>query len=153
MRECPGGPIVTSKREAVVAAIKVLIAAALPIAEVKRNLSKPERIPASGLVVVRDGDPGEPEVTLSPLTYHFEHRIVLEIAAPEIGATPREVTLDAMLRAIGAAVAADRTLSGLCDWIEAQAPATDDAEAMGAAPVRFALLTIVAAYATSDPLN
>lgn len=58
-----------------------------------------------------------------------------------------------MLRAIGAAIAADRTLGGLCDWIEAEAPATDDAEALGAMPVRFALLTIVAAYATADPLN
>lgn len=143
----------TSKREAVIAAIEVLIAAALPTAAVKRNLAKAERIPGGGLVVIRDGDPGEPEVTLSPLTYHYEHRIVVEIAVNEAAGSPRENALDAIMQAIGGAVAEYRTLGGLCDWIEAQAPATDNAEAMGAAPVRFALLTIVAAYASSDPLN
>ena len=30
----------------------------------------PERIPAAGLIILRDGQPGEPEVTLSPLRYH-----------------------------------------------------------------------------------
>lgn len=29
----------------------------------------PERIPAAGIVILRDGEPGEPEVTLSPLAY------------------------------------------------------------------------------------
>ena len=143
----------TSKREAVLAAVRTLIAGALPAAEVKRNLAKAERISTGGLVVVRDGEPGEPEVTLSPLTYHFEHRIVVEVAANEVAGTPREQALDAMLRTIGVAVAANRTLGGLCDWVEAEAPATDDAEALGAIPVRFALLSIVASYATTDPLN
>lgn len=143
----------TSKREAVLSAVRLLIASALPAAEVKRNLAKAERIPPGGLVVVRDGDPGEPETTLSPLTYHFEHRIVAEIAASEAAGAPREQALDAMLRAIGAAIAANRTLGGLCDWLEAEAPSTDDAEATGSAPVRFALLTLVASYATTDPLN
>ena len=135
----------TSKREAVLAAVRALIAGALPSAEVKRNMAKAERIPRGGLVIIRDGEPGEPETTLSPLTYHFEHRIVVEVATNETGGTSRELALDAMLRAIGATVAASRTLGGLCDWIEA--------EALGVVPVRFALLMVVAAYATTDPLN
>ena len=35
----------------------------------------PERIPAAGLVILRDGDPGEPEVTMSPLRYHYDFRV------------------------------------------------------------------------------
>ncbi len=31
----------------------------------------PERVPAGGLLILRDGEPGEPEVTLSPLAYHY----------------------------------------------------------------------------------
>lgn len=58
-----------SKRESVLAAVKSLIASVLPAAEVKRNQDKPERIPAGGIVIVRDGDPGNPEYTLSPLAY------------------------------------------------------------------------------------
>ena len=39
-----------------------------------RDEMLPERIPAAGLIILRDGQPGEPEVTLSPLRYHYQHR-------------------------------------------------------------------------------
>lgn len=107
-----------SKRETVLAAVKALVAAALPGADVKRNLAKAERIPPGGLVVIRDGDPGEPEVSLSPLTYLYSHRIPLEIAAYESPTLAREQVLDAMTGAIGAAVREDRTLGGLCDFVD-----------------------------------
>jgi hypothetical protein len=42
----------------------------------------PERIPAVGLIILRDGQPGEPEVTLSPLRYHYQHRAELEVVDP-----------------------------------------------------------------------
>ena len=38
----------------------------------------PERVPADGLLILRDGVPGEPEVTLSPLAYHYQHRAEIE---------------------------------------------------------------------------
>lgn len=142
-----------SKREAVLAGVLALLRSALPSAEVRRNLAKPERIPPGGLAIVRDGDPGEPEVLLSPLTYLYTHRIPVEIAARESGTQSREQVLDIMLAAIGAAVAADRTLGGLCDFIEAEAPATADIDAAGAQTVRWADAAIVASYGTSDPLN
>lgn len=143
----------TSKREQVLDAVKALVAAALPDADVKRNLAKPERIAPGGLVIVRDGDPGEPEVMLSPLTYVYTHRVPIEIAAYETSSQPREQVLDAMLGAIGAAVVADRTLGGLCDFIEAEAPSTDDVETTGARVGRWADAAIVAVYGTTDPLN
>lgn len=142
-----------SRREQVIEAVVALLAAAMPAAEVKRNLTKPERIPAGGLVIVRDGDPGEPEVTLSPLTYLYEHHIPVEIAVHETGASPRERTLDAMLGAIGNAVASNRTLGGLCDFLEAEAPATADIETAGALPGRWADIAVVAHYGVTDPLN
>ena len=143
----------TSRREQVLGAIHALIASALPSAEVKRNLAKPERVPPGGLVIVRDGDPGEPEVTLSPLIYIYTHRVPIEIAAYETSSETREHVLDDMLAAIGAAVSSSRTLGGLCDFIEAEAPATEDIEAAGARAVRWADAVIVATYGTSDPLN
>ncbi len=142
-----------SKREQVIEAVVALVATALPAAKVERNAAKPERIPSGGLVIVRDGDPGEPEVMFSPLTYLYTHRVPLEIAARESGPQSREQVLDTMLAAIGAAVAADRTLGGLCDFIEAEAPATADIEAAGAQAVRWADAAIVASYGTPDPLN
>ncbi|ARP98195.1 hypothetical protein [Pseudorhodoplanes sinuspersici] len=143
----------TSKREQVLDAVKALVAAALPGADVKRNLAKAERIPPDGLVIVRDGDPGEPEVLLSPLLYVYTHRIPVEVAAYETSSQPRAQVLDEMLGAIGTAVAGDRTLGGLCDFIEAEAPATDDVETAGARAGRWADAAIVAVYGTTDPLN
>lgn len=142
-----------SKREQVLDAVKALLSSALPTADVRRNLAKPERIPPGGLVVFRDGDPGEPEVMLSPLTYVYTHRIPIELAAYETSSQLPEQVLDEMLGAIGVAVSGDRTLGGLCDFIEAQAPATDDVETAGARSGRWADAAIVAVYGTPDPLN
>lgn len=142
-----------SKREQVVAAVRALVAAALPLAEMKRNLDKPERIPAGGLVIVRDGDPGEPEVLLSPLSYTYSHRIVLELAVYAMDQLTREQALDTMLSAIGAAVMADRTLGGLCLFLDTEAPSSDNLETAGAASARWAEAAIVATYTTSNPLT
>ena len=143
----------SSKREQVLNAMKALLSSALPNADVRRNLAKPERIPPGGLVVIRDGDPGEPEVMLSPLVYVYSHRIPIELAAYETSSQSPEQVLDEMLGAIGVAVSGDRTLGGLCDFIEAQAPSTDDVETAGARSGRWADAAIVAVYGTPDPLN
>lgn len=142
-----------SKREQVLEAIKALVASALPSAEVRRNLDKPERIPPGGLVIVRDGDPGEPEVLLSPLTYIYEHRVPIEVAAFASASLTREQALDQMLAAIGTAVAADRTLGGLCEFLETEAPTSDDLETAGAISGRWADAAIIASYATANPLT
>ena len=118
-----------------------------------RRAAKPERIPAGGLIIIRDGDPGDPEVLLSPLTYLYTHRVPVEIAVVAAPPLSREQVLDEALRAIGAAVEADRTLGGLCDFVEPDAPATDDLEATGAVAGRWAGAVIVATYATTNPLT
>lgn len=142
-----------SKREQVLEAIKALVASALPSAEVKRNLDKPERIPPGGLVIVRDGDAGEPEILLSPLTYIYEHRVPIEIAAFASASLTREQALDQMLAALGEAVAADRTLGGLCEFLDTEAPTSDDLETAGAISGRWADAAIIASYATGNPLT
>lgn len=142
-----------SHREQVIEAVKALVEGALPGADVKRNQTKPERIGPGGHVVIRDGDPGEPETTLSPLTYTYSHVIPVEIAAYESASMAREAVLDGMMAAVGAAVAADRTLGGLCTWLDVTAPAPDDAEAAGAEPFRWADVGVIAVYDTRTPLN
>jgi hypothetical protein len=142
-----------SRREEVLEAVRAMIAVALPAAKVERNAAKPERIPAGGLVIIRDGDPGDPEVLLSPLTYLYTHRIPVEIAVVSAPPLSREQVLDGTLRAIGAAVDASRTLGGLCDFVEPEAPSTDDLEATGTVAGRWADVVIVATYATPNPLT
>ena len=110
----------------------------------------PERIPATGLIILRDGNPGDPEVILSPLTYFYEHRAELEVVIQ--AGTGRDALFDALTASIGAALAADRTLGGLCDWVEAEAPEPVDLPIEGAAALKAAVITVVLHYATSDPL-
>ena len=101
----------------------------------------PERIPATGLIILRDGQPGEPDVTLSPLRYHYQHRAELEVVVQ----TPngRATAFDALIAAIGTALEADRTLGGLCDWVEPEAPASVDLPIEGSAALKAAIVTVV----------
>lgn len=119
-------------------------------APVLRGDVLPERIPATGLIILRDGKPGDPEVTLSPLTYFYEHRAELEVVIQ--AGTGRDSLFDALTADIGAALTADRTLGGLCDWVEAEAPEPVDLPIEGAAALKVAVITIVLHYTTPDPL-
>ena len=137
-----------SKRETVLTALHVRLQTLA--APVLRGDVLPERIPATGLIILRDGKPGEPEVTLSPLTYFYEHRAELEVVIK--AGTGRDSLFDALTASIGAALAADRTLGGLCDWVDAEAPEPVDLPIDGAAALKAAVITIVLHYATPDPL-
>ena len=118
---------------------------------VLRDEVLPERIPPAGLIILRDGQPGDPEVTLSPLRYHFQHRAELEVIVQ--GANDRATAFDTLIAAIGTALAADRTLGGLCDWVEAEAPASVDLPVDGAISLKAAIVTVVLHYTTADPLD
>ena len=137
-----------SKRETILAALHARLQTL--DAPVLRGDVLPERIPATGLIILRDGKPGEPEVTLSPLTYSYEHRAELEVVIQ--AGTRRDAMFDALAASIGTALGADRTLGGLCDWVEAEAPEPVDLPIEGAASLKAAVITVVLHYATSDPL-
>jgi hypothetical protein len=110
----------------------------------------PERVPAAGLLILRDGDPGEPGTTLSPLTYHYQHRAELEVV---VQGADRDTTFAALCTGIGSVISADRTLGGLCDWVEAEAPRPVDLPVEGAASLKAGVITIVLHYSTADPLS
>ena len=82
---------------------------------VKRNEALPSSVPAGGLVILRDSDPGDPDVTLNPRTEFYSHRAEIEtfVTQPTRGAG--EAVLDALLTEIGTALAGDRSLSGLAE--------------------------------------
>mgnify|MGYP000568719820 CR=1 FL=1 len=91
-------------RETVLAALHARLQ---PLAAlVLRDEVLPERSPAAGLIILRDGKPGEPEVTLSPLAYHYQHRAEIEAVAQ---GTNRDAAFDAICASISTALAADRT--------------------------------------------
>ena len=135
-------------RETILTALADLLRT-VPHVTVLRGEMLPERVPVAGLVILRDGEPGEPEVTLSPLCYHYQHRA--EIEAVVHGAN-RDAAFDALCASIGAALAIDRTLGGLCNWVEAEAPRPVDLPVEGAATLKATVIPIVLHYSTADPL-
>lgn len=142
-----------SKRETVICAVLALVESLPGDVTVKRNEPKPQSLPPGGLAILRDGDPGEPTVDLSPTRYNFQHRIPLEVAFADQSPMTRDEAFDAFLVALGTAIAADRTLGGLCNWLDVGAPEASEADIAGASPAKWADVLIVAHYATSNPLT
>ena len=138
-----------TQRETILSALADLLRT-IPNVPVLRGEVLPERIPPAGLMILRDGEPGEPEVTLSPLTYHYRHRAEIEAV---VQGADRDATFDALCASIGAVIAADRTLGGLCDWVEAEAPQTVDLPVEGAASLKAAVIPVILHYSTTDPLG
>ena len=135
-------------RETILVALHARLSA-LPATALRGDVL-PERVPTAGLLILRDGEPGEPEVTLSPLRYHYQHRA--EIEAVVQGAA-RDTTFDSLCASIGAVIASDRTLGGLCDWVEAEAPRPVDLPVEGAASLKAAVIPVILHYSTADPLG
>jgi len=135
-------------RETILTALADLLRL-IPFVPVLRGEVLPERVPAAGLIILRDGDPGDPAVTLSPLLYHFQHRVELEVIVQGVD---RDAGFATLCGQIGAVISADHTLGGLCDWVEAEAPRPVDLPIEGAAALKAAVITIVLHYTTTGPL-
>lgn len=140
----------TTKREAVLQALFAALQG-VPDATVLRATVIPQRVERGGLIILRDGEPGEPEVTMSPLRYHYEHEAEIEVfVQPDAG---RIDEMDDILAAIGVALAVDRRLGGLCDWVEGQAPVPIDLPVEGGHEFRAARVPVRLTYDTTDPLG
>ncbi|WP_420024180.1 acyl-CoA transferase (plasmid) [Cereibacter azotoformans] len=134
-------------RETILAALHARLSA-LPATALRGDVL-PERVPTVGLLILRDGEPGEPDVTLSPLRYHYQHRAEIEAV---VQGADRDTTFAALCASIGAVIAGDRTLGGRCDWIEAEAPRPVDLPIEGAASLKAAVIPVILHYSTADPL-
>jgi hypothetical protein len=141
-----------SRREDILAALMAALVAGLSAA-VRRNEPLPEKLPAGGLVMLRDGELGEPEILLSPLTYIWRHRAIIEAVVSGGTAASRDGVLDGLLTAVGDAIAGTPTLGGLADWIEIGPASFETLAIEGAAPLKGATIPIILHYATSSPLS
>lgn len=135
-------------RETILIALADLLRT-VPHVQVLRGEVLPERVPSAGLMILRDGEPGEPGVTLSPLVYHYQHRAEVEAV---VQGTDRDTTFAALCASIGAVISGGRTLGGRCDWVEAEAPRPIDLPVKGAASLKAAVIPIILHYSTADPL-
>lgn len=112
---------------------------------------RPRRIDPRGTVWLRDGEPGEPDIDLSPPTYHYTHRITVEIAA-YTSSEPLRLVLDRMATMIAAPIKADRFLGGLVSYIDVTALDLVNINVSGGQTQKGGMFDIVAQYSTDSPL-
>ena len=106
--------------------------------------------PMDGIVLRRDGEIGEPEVLLSPLSYIWTHAARLEVFS---ASGDPDAHLDTLLTSIAAVLGVDPTLGGEIDQMEIGAPDFDGAAPEGGPDVKAAIVPIRLVYETSNPLT
>ena len=141
-----------SKREQVLNALLARLSA-LPDVEVKRNAVLPIKIPDNGLVVLRDGDIGEPDILLSPACYVFHHKAEIEVLIQQVEDSDNDAKLDSILEAIGLILKVDVTLSGLIDYMHADPPEFIEQPVDGGLTIKGAVVPIVLEYVSDSNLT
>lgn len=120
---------------------------------VKRNAALPERVSDHAMAILRDGEMGEPEVSLSPLTYHWQHQVAIELFVADADAAARDARMDGLLAELAGLIEADRTLAGVIDYTEIGSPKFDELAPDGGSGIKACLLPVVLYYSSSGPLN
>ena len=143
----------SSKPEQVLDAIKVLLNT-VPDAKVERNTAVPEKIPTGGLIVLRDGDPGEPETALGGFGgVYYSHNIEIELYIEDGDAMIRDAAFDTLVQSIGTALEADPTLGELAFGMSYGRPDIDTEAVAGAAAIKTGTIIVVVEYETDSPLG
>lgn len=113
-----------------------------------RNPSPTIDLPAGGLLVLRDGSRGDPiEEYLNPPTAIYRHAAALEMHFAQTDDAARSAGLAAIAEAVKTAIAGDRTLGDLVDYVEFQRGTVRDETEDGAAPIRVEDAALILEYA------
>ena len=120
---------------------------------VKRNAALPERVADHAMAILRDGEMGEPEVSLSPLTYHWQHQVAIELFVADPDASAREARMDGLLTELASLIEADRTLGGVIEYAEIGPPKFDELAPEGTSGIKACLLPVILHYSSSGPLS
>lgn len=133
-------------RSAVLDAVEAVVRTAVEAAgaEFFRNPEGDPDASRAGIVVMTDGDPGGPDVVLSPLTYIWEHQVAFEIVAS--GERRRHI-VETIVSAFEPALADDRTLGGAVDDARiADAPDIKEYDAVPGVEKEYVATLVVTLY-------
>ena len=142
-----------SQRENAIGALFAVLGQLSLVTMVKRNAALPERIADHAMAILRDGEMGEPEVSLSPLTYHWQHQVAIELFVADPDASTRDARMDGLLVELAALIEADRTLAGVVEYAEIGQPKFDELAPEGTSGIKACLLPVVLHYSSAGPLN
>ncbi len=142
-----------SQREQAIGALFAVLGQLSLGATVKRNAALPERIADHAMAILRDGEMGEPEVSLSPLTYHWQHQVAIELFVADPDAAARDARMDGLLTDLATLIEADRTLAGVVEYAEIGPPKFDELAPEGTSGIKACLLPVILHYSSSGSLN
>ena len=142
-----------SQREIAIGALFAVLGQLSLGTTVKRNAALPERVSEQAMAILRDGEMGEPEVSLSPLTYHWQHQVAIELFVADVDAGARDARMDGLLTELATLIEADRTLGGVIEYAEIGSPKFDELAPDGSSGIKACLLPVVLHYSSSGPLN
>ncbi len=143
-----------SLRHDVDQAVLAMVRVALPDHEVIGLEDGAERARRTGefeTVTLRDGQLEEEGVDLCPPTWHWVHRVPVELRAYK-QTTALRVVIDRIAGKIGAAVAADRFLGGLVSYLDVSGMDVEPLSSFGSRTELGATFDIVATYSSDKPL-
>ena len=142
-----------SQRENAIGALFAVLGQLSLGTTVKRNAALPERVSDHAMAILRDGEMGEPEVSLSPLTYHWQHQVSVELFVAYPDASERDARIDGLLGELANLIEVDRTLGGVIEYADIGPPKFDELASDGSSGIKACLLPVVLHYSSSGPLN
>ena len=142
-----------SQRENAVGALFDVLGQLSLAATVKRNAALPERLSDQAMAILRDGEMGDPDVSLSPLMYHWQHQVAIELFVADPNAAARDARMDGLLTELAVLIESDRTLTGVVEYAEIGPPKFDELAPEGTSGIKTCLLPVVLHYSSSGPLN
>ena len=142
-----------SKAEQVLEALKARLES-IPTVTVERNSAVPETVPEGGLIVLRDGDAGEPEQALGGFANtYYSHRVEIEAYVSEGDAAARDAAFDALLQEIGVVLEPDPTLGGLAFGMTYGRPEPTVEPVSGAPAFKTGVIELEIDYEAPSPLG
>ena len=144
---------VPTKAEQILTAFKSQLGT-LSGVKVERNTAVAEKIPSGGLIVLRDGDPGEPDTALGGFSgAYYSHAVEVELYIEEGDAATRDAGFDALVQAVGVALEGDPTLGGLIFGMAYGRPEIDTEAVAGAPAIKTGAIIVTVEYETGSPLG
>lgn len=121
---------------------------------IERNSVVPEKVTEEGLVILRDGDPGEPERLLGGFeASYYTHAIPIELFVQNGNANTRDQRYDTLLTAVKNVLYADKTFGGLIYGFETSKPEAETLPVENGPPIKAGNLIITLEYETNNPLD
>ncbi len=123
-------------------------------ARVERNSVLPEKVPGDGLIIIYDGDPGDPDLVLGGFgSAYYQHAIEVVVYVEEGNPTQRDQKFDALLLQIGAVLEAHADLDGLVAGLTYSRPEISIEPVIGGPAIKTGTIILLADYEAETPLS